>query len=261
MTIIVLTLLASLPYPTQPLGGELGILEASFSLGYYGFRYTTLGLPELRANGCLHDMTSDLNLKVGYPTEIGRWVLYPHGDVKLKTLCFVGLQSTYWEIGLGDASAGLETFVSPDLSFNLDVLLPTGNYLNRLGEGHWAVLAGIGYHLQEEVPLKIDLLWQGQNPDGINVGDGAIVQVGYRSPTDWLLSSSLGAFLPDNGGPFDMHDRFTLDLSVRIRKQYRISQQLALDLWGEQTLWGLDTEVWTRLGLYIHLLQKGIPSE
>lgn len=251
MSVLTVILLMYLPAPVQPIQWELNSLELSFRTGYYGSRYTTQLLPELRANGCLHDLNSRLGLKVGCPLGIGRWIVYPRCGVSLKLLCFTSLGSSNWEVGLSDVSMGAETRVLDRLSLHLDVAIPTGSYANRLGEGFWAVTAGIGYR-KEKFSLQTNLLWRGENPDGIDPGDGGVLQASYQLPKGWFLASSLSAFLPDRDGPFDLHDRFTLSWSTSAEKQYKIAPTWALDLCLAQTIWGLDTEVWTTFKVCIH---------
>jgi len=245
MSVLTVILLMYLPAPVQPIQWELNSLELSFRTGYYGSRYTTQLLPELRANGCLHDLEHDLELEFGWPISVAHFTLYPHGGIRARLLGFLSPGYSNWEIGLGDADFGLEAFINKKLSLNFNILIPAGSYYDRLGEGHWSASAGIGYLFRARLPLQVDLLWQGVNPDGVDLGNGTILAAGYLVPKGWFLSSSLAAFLPDRSGPFDFNDRTSIDWSAKVEKQYRFGQDWSVSLCLEQTLWGLDTQVWT----------------
>ncbi len=226
----------------------LSVFRASLNTGYYGFRYDKGILPETRASGSLHDVDFGLNLSAGWPLGLKSMVFYPHGDIDFKCLGFLSPGYTYWQAGLGDAHIGVTAIVKSRVTLDLKILLPTGSYCNRLGEGRFCGSAGLGF-LLGRFSTGLSLLWTGMNPDGVDAGDGASFSAACNLPDDWILSSVLSACLPDRGGPFDPQDSPTFDLRAEVSKRWPLGSHWAVELNLEQTLWGIDTEVWTTLSL------------
>ncbi len=225
-------------------GYGFNVVETSLETSYCGFRYDKAIFPETRAAGNLHDTGFGLGLHAGWPLGLKNVTLYPHAGIDFKVLGFLSPGYSNWQAGLGDAELGFDLAINEKFDFGLGLLVPTGSYYNRLGKGCWSGSAGFGC-LIRRLSLGFSLIWTGTNPDGIDAGDGARLVFGYALPHGWMLSSTFSAHLSDTGGPFDPRDSRTLDWSANVSKRLRLGKNWSAELSLEQTLWGIDTEVWT----------------
>ncbi len=147
---------------------------------------------------------------------------------------------SYNSYGVDDTHIWLQTETIGTIAFLGKFGLPTGNYIEGLGNGaYWIELYLKRKEFLGKGNVYLGYEWIGKNPDNVDYGDKIHFALDMNR---WLRISSYYA-LADRGEDFPLYDSPSFSLGVTISKDFVLSKTYNLKLAFNQNLLGKDIDV------------------